>query len=82
MRSRMPSGSRLPWKALLVLSAMLLTGCGGAVGSSSCRTLPLRSYEPAQEQRIVDQARVAGLDLQAFFLDAVALRDAVRACRG
>jgi PBP1b-binding outer membrane lipoprotein LpoB len=82
MRSRMPSGSRLPWKALLVLSAMLLTGCSGAVAFNGCKTLPLRSYEPAQEQRIVDQVMVAGPDLQAFFVDAVALRDAVRACRG
>lgn len=82
MRSRTPSGSRLPWMPLLALSALLLSGCSAAAVFNGCRTLPLRSYPADQEQRILAQAQAAGPDLQAFFVDAVELRDAVRACRG
>lgn len=67
---------------LPVLSMMLLSGCGAGSHSDSCKLLPLVEYGPERTARIVEQAKVAGEDLQRFFVDAVQLRDAVRACRG
>lgn len=81
MRSRLASGSRMRAMALLGLLTISISGCKTAV-ISDCRLLPLRAYEPAVEARIVQQMREAGPDLQRFALDAVELRDAVRACRG
>lgn len=66
---------------LLGLSTIWISGCQTAV-VSNCRTIPLPSYEPAFERQVVQQMRSTGPELRQFALDAVALRDAVRACRG
>lgn len=81
MRSRLASGSRMRAMALLGLLTISISGCKAA-GISDCRLLPLRTYEPAVEQKIVAQMRQAPPELQRFALDAVELRDSVRACRG
>ncbi len=66
--------------ALLGLLTISISGCK-AVVISDCRLLPFRVYESTVEQRIVSQMRSAPPELQRFALDAVELRDAVRACR-
>lgn len=67
--------------ALLGLSTIWISGCSQAA-ISSCRTIPLPAYDSTLEAKIVAQMRQAPLELQRFSLDHVALRDAVRACRG
>ena len=81
MWSRTPSGSRLPWKLPLVMLALLSSGCQSRV-ISDCRLLPLVEYDRERSLTIARQIQQAPPELQRFSLDAVALRDAVRACRG
>lgn len=81
MRSITQSGSRLRGTLLLLTLTPLLSGCLTA-GSSSCKILPLVEYDRERSAAIVRQIQAAPLELQRFSLDAVALRDAVRACRG
>jgi hypothetical protein len=62
------------------VSMLWLSGCASTT-ISSCP--PIRIYGPATQERIVAQMQAlppADTDLQVFLLDAVALRDAVRAC--
>ncbi len=66
----------------LLLTLMLLsTGCQRADGSSICRVLPLVEYPHDRSVIIGGQIKAAPAELQRFALDAVELRDAVRACR-
>jgi len=76
-----PSGSTLRSLMLPVLLMMSLTGCGGGSHSNSCELLPLREYDDAKTAAIVKQAYAAGPDLKDFYVDAVTLRMAIRACR-
>jgi len=80
MSSRMPSGSRLRAMPLLLMLTPLLGGCWTT--ASPCRLLPLVEYPKERAAVIVRQIQAAPAELQRFALDAVELRDAVRACRG
>ena len=81
MWSRLPSGSQMRRLALPGLLTIWISGCSPAV-ISSCRTIPLPAYAPPFEAAVVAQMRETGPELRQFALDAVALRDAVRGCRG
>ncbi len=81
MWSRTPSGSRLPSKLPLVMLLSLLSGCQSAV-VSDCKLLPLVEYDHDRSLTIARQIQASPPELQRFSLDAVTLRDAVRACRG
>ena len=80
MRSRTPSGSRLRGMLPLLTLTPLLGGCWTT--GSPCNLLPLVEYDRERSAAIVRQIQQAPPELQRFSLDAVALRDAVRACRG
>ena len=67
---------------LLILLASCATGSSGGSHSDSCRLLPLVEYPQDRALVIVSQIEQAPPELQRFALDAVELRDAVRACRG
>ncbi len=82
MSSTMPSGSRLRGMLPLLMLTPLLSGCLEAVSYNGCRTLPLIEYPQEGAVVIVQQIQQAPAELQRFALDAVELRDAVRACRG
>lgn len=79
MWSRLPSVSLMRRLALPVMLTSLLSGC---ITVGNCSTIPLVEYEQAKAEVIVGQIQKAPAELQRFALDAVALRDAVRACRG
>lgn len=82
MRSRTQSGSRLRGMLLLLTLTPLLAGCWTTGGLSSCKLLPLVEYDRERSVAIVRQIHAAPSELQRFALDAVELRDSVRACRG
>lgn len=67
-------------RKLLVLPMMSLSFCGTVSGS--CDSLILRQYDQAYRNRLADELLKAGTTLQAFTVDAVELREQVRACRG
>lgn len=82
MLPRLRSGSPMRRLALLGLLTISLTGCAGASPFNACRTIPLPEYGLEKSAVIAGQIRAAPAELQGFALDAVALRDAVKACRG
>lgn len=82
MWSKLPSGSQMRRLALPGLLTSLLTGCLGAGPFNACRAIPVPEYGLEKSAVIAGQIRAAPAELQGFALDAVALRDAVRACRG
>lgn len=84
MRKRHGGSQRRGARALAILP-LLLTGCAGAGASSNvCLLLPLREYDPAFTKRFLGELEAAppGAAWPVFASDSVALRDAVRACRG
>lgn len=80
MLSRTQSGSRLRGMLPLLTLAPLLSACWTT--GSPCRLLPLVEYDRERSAVIVRQIQASPPELQRFALDAVELRDAVRACRG
>ncbi len=82
MLLRLQSGSRTRRLTLLGLLTISLTGCAGASPFNPCRTIPLPEYGLEKSAVIAGQIKAAPAELQGFALDAVALRDAVRAGRG
>lgn len=67
--------------AALILMPVWLTSCAGA---GSCELLALRDYDAAFTSKFVEQLANLAPDseLSAFVVDARALRQAVRACKG
>lgn len=67
---------------LLILAMNCLTGCVTEV--VGCRAVTLRDYDQAFVARFVEdfQRVERGSVLEVFVLDAVRLRDEVRACQG
>ena len=82
MSPRLRNGSPTRRLALLGLLTLLTSGCAGASPFNPCRTIPLPEYGIEKSAVIAGQIRASPPELQGFALDAVALRDAVRACRG
>lgn len=82
MSPRLRSGSPTRRLALLGLLTISLTGCQGGNPFNACRAIPLPEYGLEKSAAIAGQIKAAPAELQGFALDAVALRDAVRACRG
>jgi len=66
----------------LPIATLLLSGCATVGGS--CDLLPLKTYSQHYRNRLADEvaAAPAGAAWPAAVVDYVALRDAVRACRG
>lgn len=81
MRWTTQSGSRLRGITLLLTLAPLLGGCLTTGSRSDCKLLPLVEYDHERSAAIVRQIQASPAELQRFALDAVELRDAVRACR-
>jgi hypothetical protein len=67
---------------LLPIATLLLSGCATAGGS--CDLLPLKTYSQTYRNRLADEvaAAPAGAAWPTAVSDYIALRDAVRACRG
>jgi hypothetical protein len=81
MSSTTPSGSRARGMLLPLLLTSWLSACSQASLSDSCRLLPLVEYPQDRALVIARQIQAAPAELQRFALDAVELRDSVRACR-
>ena len=81
MWRKLPRGSQMRRLALLGLLTTSISGCGMAGAFNACRVIPLPEYDAVKSALIVGQIHAAPAELQRFALDAVALRDAVRACR-
>lgn len=82
MTSKRQNGSMRLTSTLLLASLILLTDCASRVGS--CRLLAVRDYDPEFTARFVEEFEKVpeGSPLSIFTIDAVDLRDAVRACKG
>ncbi len=80
MLSRTQSGSRLRGMLPLLTLAPLLSACWTT--GNPCKLLPLVEYDRERSAAIVRQIQASPPELQRFALDAVELRDSVRACRG
>lgn len=68
---------------LLLLAMICLSGCA-TPGFNGCALLPLKTYDKPFNERLADEVGRASVDAawpQAV-TDYVALRDAVRACKG
>ena len=70
-------------RKFLLLALSLLTGCE-TVGSDTCQLLPLKAYGPIFSMGLADEVQAAPANAvwPMALTDYVALRDAVRACRG
>lgn len=69
-------------QTLLATSLLLLSGCGHAIGN--CDFIPLKEYDDGFRERLADEI-ASSEDEPAtveFIVDAIRLRDAVRACKG
>lgn len=78
MQTQQAGSRRRPWMPLVLLTTSL-SACQTA---GSCKAIPLVEYDHARSVVIASQIQSSPPELQGFALDAVALRDAVRACRG
>lgn len=82
-RPRRPPQSALlrPRPMLLVMSLVLLSGCA-TVGN--CDSIPLKEYPKEYSLALADElaAAPASARWSHFVVDSIALRDAVRACKG
>lgn len=71
------------WLTLWLLPPMMTLNCLTACSTPSgpCSTLPLIEYDQAFRVRLNQETLLAGPTTRRFVREAVALRDAVRACK-
>lgn len=65
---------------LLVPMLILMSGC--ATPQGNCKVIPLREYDQSFKINLANEMLVAPEKTKEFVKDSIALRDAVRACKG